>query len=389
MKIVKTNDHHTIRCLLGLMMAVAGILFAACTDDPPGGRQKERVTLELRPYTSLFADSSAALTRAFPGDYNGYVTYENLYTDYTPQQSLVDATIHMFFTQQDSDPEQGSFRKSGEKWISTVEMESGGYYLYGFIPENVVGGATNIAPVTGGFEKGAKMTLKKLSSVVPADVCVTVAAGGGQENSGPSTGYNIGKFGIMGSDRFVYLLFDHLYSSLCFRFKVDTEYDKLRTIKIKKLRLKSSSMKKYYDATITLTANTTGANPLTNVTFSPWKEEDGTECTETADGLLFEAKGTIPEVELNAIEFSNFLGCFVPGDYNRFDLETTYDVYDKSGNRVRKDCVAENSIYTNSYLLAGESWKRGSMLKLSLTVKPTYLYMLSEPDLDNPTVTLK
>ena len=388
MKIVKTNDHHTIRCLLGLMMAVAGILFAACTDAPPGGRQKERVTLELRPYTSLFADSSAALTRAFPGDYNGYVTYENLYTDYTPQQSLVDATIHMFFTQQDSDPEQGSFRKSGEKWISTVEMESGGYYLYGFIPENIVGVATNIVPITGGFEKGATMTLSRLSSVVPADVCVTVAAGGGDED-GPSTGYNIGKFGIMGSDRFVYLLFDHLYSSLCFRFKVDTEYDKLRTIKIKKLRLKSSSMKKYYDATITLTANTTGANPLTNVTFSPWKEEDGTECTETADGLLFEAKGTIPEVELNAIEFSNFLGCFVPGDYNRFDLETTYDVYDKSGNRVRKDCVAENSIYTNSYLLAGESWKRGSMLKLSLTVKPTYLYMLSEPDLDNPTVTLK
>ena len=388
---MKKNDHHTIRCLLGLMMAAAGILFVACTDDAPGGQQKERVTLELRPYTSLFADSSAALTRAFPGDYGGYVTYSELYTNYTPQQSLVDATIHMFFTQQGSDPEQGSFRKAGEKWMSTFEMESGNYYLYGFIPENAANGASNIEPIAGGFEKGATITLTKLNSVSPADICVVVAAGRGNVDTGPDAGFALGKFDFqsISDQNCIYLLFDHLYSSLCFRFKVDTEYDKLRTIKIKKLRLKSSSMKKYYDATITLTANTTGANPLTNVTFSPWKKEDGTECTETADGLLFEAKGTIPEVELNATEFSNFLGCFVPGDYNRFDLETTYDVYDKSGNRVRKDCVAENSIYTNSYLLAGESWKRGSMLKLSLTVKPTYLYMLSEPDLDNPTVTLK
>lgn len=377
------NDHHTIRCLLGLMMALAGILFVACTDDAPSGQQKERVTLELRPYTSLFADSSAALTRAFPGDYGGYVTYDDLYTDYAPQQSLVDATIHMFFTQPGSDPEQGSFRKSGEKWVSTVEMESGGYYLYGFIPENVVGGATNIAPITGGFEMGAEMTLKKLSSVVPADVCVTVAAGGGPDGNGPRDEYSIGKFSISGADRFVYLLFDHLYSSLCFRFTVDADYDKLRTIKIKKLRLKSSSMKKYYDATIILRANTTGANPLTSVTFN------GSSYTETADGLLFEVKEGTPEVVLSHDRFSDFLGCFVPGDHNSFILETTYDVYDKNDNRVRKDCVAENSIYINSFLPAGTSWKRGSMLKLSLTVKPTYLYMLSEPDLDNPTVTLK
>ena len=379
MKIVKTNDHNAMRGLLGLMMAIAGLLFAACTDDAPGGRQKERVTLELRPYTSLFADSSAALTRAFPGDYGGYVTYEYLYDDYTPQQSLVDATIHTFFTQQDGDLEQGSFRKNGDKWVSTVEMETAGqYYLYGFIPENVVGGSS-ITAITGGYEKGATMTLTRLSSVVPADVCVTVAAGGGTE-SGPKEGYAIGKFGISGTDKHVYLLFDHLYASLCFSFKVDADYDKLRTIKIKELRLKSSSMMKYYDATITLTANTTGANPITTVSFSSRPAD-----TETADGLLFGGE----EITLSPTVASDFLGCFVPGDYNNFTLETTYNVYDKEGNLVRKDCVAKNGFYMNSFLPAGTTWKRGSMLKLSLIVKPTYLYMLSEPDLDNPTVTLE
>ena len=385
MKTMKRNHHNTIRCLLGLMMAAAGILFVACTDDAPGGQQKERVTLELRPYTSLFADSSAALTRAFPGDYGGYVTYSELYTNYTPQQSLVDATIHMFFTQQGSDPEQGSFRKAGEKWMSTFEMESGNYYLYGFIPENAANGASNIEPIAGGFEKGATITLTKLNSVSPADICVVVAAGRGNVDTGPDAGFALGKFDFqsISDQNCIYLLFDHIYASLCFSFKVDEDYNKLRTIRIKKLRLLSTEMKKYVDATVTLTANTTGANPVTSVTFS------GASYTETAAGLLFNATDPTNMVELDDTTPSEFLGCFVPGNYNRFTLETTYDVYDKKDNRVRKDCVAENYFYLNSYLTTGTSWNRGTMLKLSLTVIPTYLYMLSEPDLDNPTVTLK
>jgi len=381
-KNVKKNDYSTMRGLLALLMAAAGLWFAACTDDAPGDRQKERVTLELRPYTSLFTDTSGVKTRAFLDDY-GYLTYNDLYNAYQPQQSLVDATIHMFFTRQDQSPEQGSFRKTGDNWISTVEMESGQYYLYGFIPENVVGGATSINPIAGGYEKGAVISLTRLSSVVPSDVCVAVAAGGGTDDA-PNEGYAVGKFGFTGTDSYVYLLFDHLYASICFRFKIDEDYNKLRTVKIKQLRLKSSNMKKYYDATVTLTANTFGSNPITDVSFN------GSSYNETADGLLFKAEGEeTPEILLQDNVFTEFLGCFVPGNYTQFTLETTYDVYDKKENLVRKDCVAENSIYTNSFLPAGVNWKRGTMLKIYLTVKPTYLYMLSEPDLDNPTVTLK
>lgn len=370
------------------MMAVAGMLFAACTDTDAPGDQKERVQLEVVPCAPSFADVSPIQTRTFPGDYKtegnqSYVTYANLYNNFTPQLPLVDATIHMFFTRQGEEPEQGSFRKSGEKWTSLVEMtESGPYYLYGFIPENVVGRVPSISPITGGYEKGAVISLTKLSSVVPADVCVTVAAGGGDGN-GPYADYGIGKFAFSGGNSYIYLLFDHLYASLCFQFKVDAEYNKLRTIRIKQLRLKSEYMKKYYDATITLTGQTNGTSPITDISFN------GSSYSETADGLLFNAERASSEITLKDNEYSEFLGCFVPGNYNRFTLETTYDVYDKKDNRVRKDCVAENYIYTNSYLETGQSWRRGTMLKLSLTVIPTYLYMLSEPDLDNPTVTLQ
>ena len=385
---MKTNDHNTMRCLLRLMMAAAGLLFIACTDTDVPGDQKERVQLEVVPYVPSFTEVSPIQTRAFPEDYKtgdnqSYVTYDDLYENFEPQQSLVEANIHMFFTQQgEEEPEQGYFRKTGDKWISLVEMESGQYYLYGFIPENVVGGATNISPITGGYEKGAVISLTKLSSVVPADVCVTVAAGGGTVG-GPNSGYGIGKFGFLGTDKYIYLLFDHLYASLCFQFKVDAEYNKLRTIKIKQLRLKSEYMKKYYDATITLTGKTDGSSPITSISFS------GSSYSDDADGLLFKAAGATTEVTLKDDAYSEFLGCFVPGDYNRFTLETTYDVYDKKDNLIRKDCVAENFIYTNSFLTTGQSWRRGTMLKLSLTVIPTYLYMLSEPDLDNPTATLQ
>ncbi len=383
---MKCIDYKTMRWLL--LLAVV-LLLTGCSDsDAPGDRKKEHVQVELRPYAPSLVEFSPVQTRAaFPDDY-GYVTYNDLYSNYTPQQSLVDATIHTFFISKDDGAiEQGTFSKSGDTWRSTVEMETKQFFLHGFIPDRVaLEGVTDIAPLEGNYQNGITYKLKKLSSVSPADVCVVVAAGrGDDENTGPDEGFALGKFDFQAkSDQnCIYLLFDHIYASLCFSFKVDEDYNKLRTIRIKKLRLLSTEMKKYVDATVTLTANTTGANPVTSVTFS------GASYTETAAGLLFNATDPTNMVELDDTTASEFLGCFVPGNYNRFTLETTYDVYDKKDNRVRKDCVAENYFYLNSYLTTGTSWNRGTMLKLSLTVIPTYLYMLSEPDLDNPTVTLK
>lgn len=357
-----------------------GCLLTACSDsDAPGDQKEERVQLEMRPYVPSFLEIYSTQTRSIP---TGYVSYDNLIYPFTPQQSLVDAKIHTFFTKSDGTMENGVFVKSGGSWYSTVKLGQN-QYLYGYVPENAaLNGVADIQPVSGDYKNGIIFKLKKLSSVTPADVCVTVAAGRGSD-SGPDESFAKGKFDLaLKEGNYVYLLFDHLYSSICFSFKVDADYNKLRTIKLTKLNLTSTEMKKYVDATITLTANNTGADPVTNLTFN------ASGYTETADGLLFEADATndVDPVELTTTE-SDFLGCFVPGNYNRFTLKSTYDVYDKKGNRIRKDCVAENSIYLNS-IVPSNTWKRGTMLKLNLTVNPTYLYMLSEPDLDNPTVTL-
>ena len=72
-------------------------------------------------------------------------------------------------------------------------------------------------------------------------------------------------------------------------------------------------------------------------------------------------------------------------------LQCTYDVYDKNvttehldGNLVRANCVAENKLPENR--VKAEVNQR---TLLTITVNPTYLYVLSEPDLDNPTITIE
>ena len=383
-----------------LLLAVV-LLLNACTDtDIPGDQEKNNVLLELRPYAPSFLEIAPIQTRAFPVDY-GYYPYgdSRVNGQFEPQRNLLDAKarIHMlFYKDTDGSLEEDAFFKSGDSWRSRVEMESNAYYLYGFIPD--MGTVNNITfPYDNDFRKGIRFTINKMESITPSDVCVTVAAGRGDDTK-PDDDFAIGKFRFQvnaaAEKNYVYLLFDHIYASLCFSFKVDAEYNKLRTIRIKKLRLSNMSLKRYYDATVTLTANSN--NPLT-VSFVG----NGTEMADGDNvGVLFEANENVdPVVEPVTLttSASKFIGCFVPGlsDTSSFTLETTYDVYDKNtttahpeGNLVRKNCVATNSINVKGIIPWSSTWEKGVMVMINLKVDPTYLYMLSEPDLDNPTVTL-
>ena len=386
---MKIFDYKTMRWLQFLAVV---LLLNACTDDAPGDQEKNSVLLELRPYAPSFLEVEPIQTRAFPGDY-GYYEYgdEHVNGQFSLQSSLQKAAIHMlFFKDTDGSLEEGTFYKSGDSWRSRVEMATDAYYLYGFIPDGVV---DNISfPVDNDFRKGITFRIKNLNSITPNDVCVCVAAGRGGE-AGPDTDFGIGKFRYQARQseekNYVYLLFDHIYASICFSFKVDaeSEYSKLRYIKLKKLRMLSSAMPKSVDATVTLYPNANGLNPLESgsVSFVGSSGSATVDGTGEKDGLLFDAtEGDATPVTITTTP-SNFLGCFVPGNYESFTLESTFDVYDMDDNRVRKDCVATNSIKLQKILSYG-TWGRGVMLKLNLTVRPTYLYMLSEPDLDNPTV---
>ena len=83
------------------------------------------------------------------------------------------------------------------------------------------------------------------------------------------------------------------------------------------------------------------------------------------------------------------MGCFVPGENTYFRLRTTYDVFDREGSPIRQQCQAENTIdlrgrFDQDLLSAS----RGHCFSYTIKVQPTYAYVLSKNDLDNPDLTL-
>lgn len=411
---VKYFDHTTMRWLLLLTVA---LLLNACSDTDALGEDPEenRIEVELMPYVPSFLEVAPIKTRAyepnFPTSY-GYKTYSQVTQPFEPQEPLIDAKVHMLYTKGDGTYEEGNFYKTGDTWHSLVKMEQNQFYLYGYIPEDAASLVTNITPATGGYQNGITFKMNNLSSVSPADICVTVAAGRGYQPSDdtalydddddtsttptPEKDFGIGKFGFKAKaekKNYVFMLFNHIYASISFGFKVNADYTLLRTIKLKRLRLLNEDLYKHYNATVTLKANV--LDPLTSVVFEA-NGSDKLKGKDENDGLLFwtvestDPTKRIDPIPLDAINVSEFRGCFVPGlaDRSLFSLESTYDVYDTKGNLIRKDCVATNSINVTGLLPRGTTWERGVMLKLTLIVNPTYLYMLSDPDLDNPTVTL-
>jgi hypothetical protein len=148
--------------------------------------------------------------------------------------------------------------------------------------------------------------------------------------------------------------------------KVDATYAELRTIKLKSMTL--STNKSSVNATISLTHNTTGTSPVSGVTYTTLGTSDAAVLFDNDEGVALD-KTTATVID----------GCFTPTLSGNLTLTTSYDVYDRYGNLVRANCTATNKL---PILEA----TRGQRLQLNLTVSPTYLYVLSDPDLDNPTI---
>lgn len=393
-----------------LLLPALVLLLAACSDDPDD-QQKERVTIELKPYASSYIEhEGGALTR--DGDSwtppTPYVTYDNLNAKFKDQKDLMHRSIEAFFTQDDKDPLEGTFfyRNSDETWRLSMEVNSGDYYLYGYIPkEDAENASIALLPSSTNYSDGAVLTINGLNTVTASDVCVLIGAKEGKSKSDDekpdgerlkpgSFKTNIQATSDPDNKNDIFLLFDHLYASLLFRFFVNDVYAELRTIRLKKLELipySDNSQGKVYakfNATITLRANDAGTSPIVgNVVFTP--DENSVSVPNVP---IFEG-----DVKLMTGEKTDFMGCFVPGDNTYFKLRSTYDVYDKNpgvdsngdpveGNLIRRDCQAENTIDLRKWFGNDLTRTRGQCYSLILEVMPTYLYVLSDPDLNNPTV---
>ena len=320
---------------------------------------------------------------------SGFVAYEggeqSIGIAFT--QNNVDPTIGTG-TAESPKPMIGSFFKSGDKWRTDLEnIDAGTYQLYGYIPHQTAinYSITDYDGANGSYSTGAIMTLQNVPTVMPNDLCVVIGAKHGTDKEHDS-GLRQGDFSFtakQGTDSkdYVFLLFDHLYAALRVQMRVQGDYATRRTIKLKKLRLQASvgntPTTKKTSITITLNKTTDGTNPITNVTFTPTG-------TEISDGVIVESKDGI---ELTT-DFQPFQSHFMPAGVTKLNLISTYDVYDRKGNLIRLNDEAINTIDIQELFSGQTQALRGRRYTINMTINPTYLYMLSEPDLDNPTVTI-
>jgi len=353
-----------------LLLLLIGVLLAACSDDSDRD-DGETDVVQLVAYSQGMMDlEPVATTRAIPTGYHKYKGPSSIGV-YSTSADVAPSSIRTF-----------SYDEVKNQWKSLVNTKLGLiYYIYGYMPASSVIHCS-ISKREGtdmDFSKGAVLTFSDLPPVLSEDFCVVT---GVQQLETKETEVNLtpGVFKFEGKptgSNFACLMLDHLYSCVKFRFLVNTDYDKLRTIKLKKVELKTTKAVSY-PLTVTMKA---GANYEVVWGTATGLTNDYVSLPVSEDGEILSAT-TAKEVE----------GYFAPMTdvADNLVLQCTYDVYDKDvttkhpeGNLVRHNCVAVNKLPAQ-IIEAGVNKRT----LLTLTVNPTYLYVLSDPDLDNPTITI-
>ena len=266
-----------------------------------------------------------------------------------------------------------------DTWNSGVYVDLDKQYLvYGFMPSDVVDRSSISAVMSGTSVTGATLRLMSVTALSDKDLCVVIGVGDGSSGNDVERGnfaYTPDYDSESGLVKGISLLMDHLYASASFKMKIDPFYNKLRTIKLKRLALKCTDPNKGGKADVIITFKNGYTDPIGSITTADVLD------TGTAQLTLFEdADGKELEEDVSVIDVTrNFLPTFA----STLSLVSTYDVYDKKGNKIRENCEATNSL---GNVLGSIS--RGQVRPVVLTVNPTYLYVLSDPDLESPTVTV-
>lgn len=342
-------------------MATAMLLNACSSDNTEAqtditGNEPVGKEVQLMSYASPFTDQELA-RRAAPTGFTAYTL-----------DKTTNMGVYMLLPENLASPklERITYNSSTGKWNAYFEVTADKTYtVYGYMPKTGEMNST-LTSITDNGDTLTTLTITGIKPVTTDDICIITGV------KGTDDGLKEGQFSwytpVGVKTYYIHLLMDHLYAAAQFRLKIDAEYAQLRTIKLKTMTL--STDKDSVNATISLTHNTTGVSPITGVTYTPSGTSSTTEIYNSDEGTALDK--TIP-LSINA--------CFAPGLSNNLTLVTTYDVYDSKGNLIRQGCTATNKLPNLNAV-------RGQRVLLNMTVNPTYLYVLSDPDLDNPTITI-
>jgi hypothetical protein len=254
------------------------------------------------------------------------------------------------------------------------------YYMYGFMPSGSYSSSISATAteLNGDYSRGADLTINALPIFTSKDICAIV---GVQRISATNETKDIveGNFGYLSglnSENYVNLLMDHLYGELALQFKVDADYYALRHIKLKSVTLNYDNGLGNDNANIDVMVRLRAGNRLgvNSIVYTPTGNKASHTILENGSTFLnSDATPIGSEVKCPPSLFDQ------AGTY--MTLTCTYDVCsaDDTHNVIRENCTASNKMR----VLGMEHGKKNTV---TVTIAPTYLYVLTDPDLNNPTI---
>ena len=240
------------------------------------------------------------------------------------------------------------------------------FWLYGYMPA--------IEGITGEVLGQRRLKLSGIQPISSQDICIVTGVRVHETSALPLRGTF--EFEYKNSDyndvTVLNLLLEHMLGHVDFKFKIGSRYSQLRKIKVKSLTIKTTS-KSSISATINLPENT---EDVVTISYT------ATGADQTYTTTLLANTDTPLELTTTGVSVSSGINVAVgTGLSENFILESEYEVYDLKNNKLSTRTASNN--------LSGALPVMGQKKEVVLTVEPTYLYQLSDDDLNNPEVTIQ
>ena len=277
--------------------------------------------------------------------------------------------IHIYLTSSGTQVAEGKFGYANDtkEWSTHLKLKSGAgtFRLYGFMPDDpsLTASLQNVTTVD------AQIKLENVNPLTTIDYCVVTGVRQ-VETASDHTSATRGMFSFdydSYRQNYINLFLDHLMSRLVFNMKISPTYDAVRTIKVKKMTLKLADISSM-SVTVTFSDN----HGISAISYLPTGAAANSCIIENEEKTLTTSPAAI------------CTGYMVPDNVfiNKLELETEFEVYNKKGNKIAERTAVNKLTEPLAEL------QRGEERTLLLTIDPSYLYVLSDPDLDNPTITI-
>lgn len=301
-------------------------------------------------------------------------------TDGATQFADPNCSVRAYLTDATSVVEaNGLFQYTGAVWNSNLSVkEERQYYLYGYMPSTL--GGTFAKPDGETYADGVDLTFASLPDISADDPCVVVGVQR-VDNESATAEVTEGHYGYLSGivgKNYVNLLMGHLYSSLQLAFRLDEQYAKLRSIRLKEVKLNST----YGNVSTTLNIRSgygVGSPTFTKLNTAANRSVPFLSTTESPKVLT-------KEHVINALTLDRLVYC-APSIFDAngtyVSITTKYDVLDKQGINLGERTSTNKLRITASSLIPGQK------KLVTITVRPSYLYVLSDFDLDNPVLTIE